>query len=133
MKLRRPARARPGEPLVALVDVTFFLLVFFMLVARLDASAPFEVAPPVALSGQDMPGGGVTISVAQDGVLAVNGALVGEDWFDAVERAVASDGAVLIRVNAHARAPLRHVLPLVARLEDAGLAEVVIVVTPSAP
>lgn len=133
MKLRRPARARPAEPVVALIDVVFFLLVFFMLVARLDASAPFEVRPPQAQSGRDMPGGGVTLSVGRDGALAVNGRPVASDWLGAVDRAVQADAALLIRVNAHAEAPLRHVLPLIAALEDAALAEVVLVVTPGAP
>ncbi|WP_146591053.1 biopolymer transporter ExbD [Puniceibacterium confluentis] len=133
MKLRRQDHRPAPEPIIALVDVVFFLLVFFLLVARLDASAPFEVLPPVAVSGQDMPGGGVTLSVAQDGTLAVNGAAAAADWLDRVRRAAARDGARLIRINAHRDVALRHVLPLVSALEQAALGEVVIVVTPPAP
>ncbi|MCV2890314.1 ExbD/TolR family protein [Ruegeria aquimaris] len=126
---RRPANPR-AEPVVALVDVVFFLLVFFMLVARLDASAPFQVTPPTAVSGRDMPGGGVTLSVAADGALAVNGQAAGADWIDRVRRAALAEDVELIRVNADAATPLRHVLPLFTELEALELADVVLVVTP---
>lgn len=130
MKLqRRPTNPR-AEPVVALVDVVFFLLVFFMLVARLDASAPFRVTPPLAISGRDMPGGGVTLSVAEDGELAVNGHTVGADWLEHVRRAALVEDVELIRVNADAATPLRHVLPLFTVMEAQGLADVVLVVTP---
>ena len=46
MKLARPARAAHSETIVALIDVVFFLLVFFMLIGRMDATAPFDVLPP---------------------------------------------------------------------------------------
>ncbi|KMK65240.1 biopolymer transporter ExbD [Puniceibacterium sp. IMCC21224] len=131
MRLHRPDHRPAPEPIIALVDVVFFLLVFFLLVARLDASAPFEVLPPVAVSGRDMPGGGVTLSVARDGALAVNGnTAAAEDWLALVTAAAARNGARLIRINAHRDVALRHVLPLVSALEAAALGEVVIVVTP---
>lgn len=130
MRLKRPYARPEGEPIIALVDVVFFLLVFFLLVARLDASAPFEVMPPVAVTGDDMPGGGVTLSVGQDGVLAVDGDGVGADWLDRVAVRVAAQGTDLIRINAHRDVALRHVLPLISALEEARLGRVVVVVTP---
>ncbi|MEQ6250646.1 biopolymer transporter ExbD [Sulfitobacter sp. HNIBRBA3233] len=133
MRLVRPDHRPATEPIIALIDVVFFLLVFFMLVARLDASAPFEVAPPLALSGQDMPGGGVTLSVGRDGRLAVDGTAVpGEDWERSVAAAMDRGQATLIRVNAHRDTPLRHILPLIEALERGGYGEVVLVVTPDA-
>lgn len=129
--LKRVDHRPGGEPIIALIDVVFFLLVFFMLVARLDASAPFEVLPPVATTGQNMPGGGVTLSVGRDGSLAVNGdAASPDDWLQGVSDALSRDGANLIRVNAHRDVALRHVLPLVEALERAAVGEVVLVVTP---
>lgn len=129
-RLGRPRTRPQGEPIIALVDVVFFLLVFFMLVARLDASAPFEVTPPHAQSGRDMPGGGVTVSVAEDGRIAVNGTAAGRNWLEDVERAAAAQDARLFRVNAHRDAALRHVLPVTEALERAALGDVVLVVTP---
>lgn len=131
MKLKRPNSTTQNEPIIALVDVIFFLLVFFMLVARLDATAPFEVQPPIALSGSDMPGGGVTISISQDGEIALDGQVVSrEHWFERLVEKTRHSPVELVRVNAHAAVSLRHVLPVLSKLEDAALAEVVVVVTP---
>ena len=130
MTLRPPPRPSPMEPVVVLVDVVFFLLVFFMLVSRMDATAPFEVMPPVAASGTDMPAGGVTISVAADGAVAVDGRAIGEaTWLERVRQAAGGE-ATLIRLNAHAETDLRHVLPILATLERERLGRVMIVVTP---
>lgn len=130
--LERPPKPRMTEPVIVLVDVVFFLLVFFMLISRLDATAPFEVAPPIAVTGSDMPGGGVTVSIAVDGALAVDGVSVAEDDWLQKAQSITADDRTLIRVNSHADAELRHVLPVLAALEKAGLGEVVVVVTPSA-
>lgn len=73
MKLTRHARDQQSETIIALIDVVFFLLVFFMLIGRMDATAPFNVTPPVAQSGRDMPAGGATVAVSESGVLALDG------------------------------------------------------------
>lgn len=131
MRLNRRYNRPVQEPILALIDVVFFLLVFFMLVARLDASAPFEVLPPIATTGQEMPGGGVTLSIAQDGTMAINGNTVTqESWLAVLNEAQAVGGATLIRINAHRSVALRHVLPVIETLEAASLGETILVVTP---
>lgn len=134
MKLARPPRRAAPETIIALVDVTFFLLVFFLLVARMDATAPFVVQPPRGQHGTDMPGGGATISVSAGGALALDGQPV--DRADLVARMaplLRDRPDILVRVNADRAAPLRHVLPLVAELKAAGFGDVVLAVTPAAP
>ncbi|WP_226778955.1 ExbD/TolR family protein [Oceaniglobus trochenteri] len=134
MKLGRPRRRTPPETIIALIDVVFFLLIFFMLVGRMDASAPFDVLPPTAQSGADMPGGGVTVSVSADGALALEGGVMAR--VGVLKRlAERLDGApdTLVRLNADRGAPLRHVLPLAAEIEALGAHEVVLVLTPGLP
>ena len=131
MKLARPVRKQPPETIVALIDVVFFLLVFFMLIGRMDATAPFDVSPPTAKTGADMPSGGITVSVAADGALAVDGSAVSdEDLNRAVATRLADTSDTLVRINAHRDAELRNVLPLVTRIETLGAQDVVLVVTP---
>ncbi|MCA0872564.1 biopolymer transporter ExbD [Seohaeicola saemankumensis] len=131
MRLTRPARRPHSETIIALIDVVFFLLVFFMLIGRMDATAPFEVLPPVALSGRDMPAGGATLSVAADGALALDGVPVTRDGLEgALTGLLDRDAEMLLRVNAHRGAELRHVLPLVGLAEALGVRDVVLVVTP---
>lgn len=128
MKLRRPRSSVPSETIVTLIDVVFFLLVFFMLIGRMDATAPFDVSPPVALSGQDMPTGGLTVSISETGDLAFAGQpYTLEGLADVL---TPRDPAQRLRINAHQQTATRHVLRLITLGEQLGFAEVVLVVTP---
>ncbi|TMM54121.1 ExbD/TolR family protein [Sulfitobacter sabulilitoris] len=134
MKLARAPRRTPPETIIALIDVVFFLLVFFMLIGRMDATAPFDVTPATARTGADMPGGGVTLAIATDGALALGGAGVSRaQALEQIAQTLQSAPDRLIRVNAHQDAPLSEVLPLVAEIEAMGARDVVLVVTPPAP
>lgn len=132
MKLTRRNRDQQSETIIALIDVVFFLLVFFMLIGRMDATAPFDVSPPVAQSGADMPAGGATVAVSETGALALDGNAMSRDAFEvAVARMLAANDRLRLRINAHRDAELRHVLPLVGWAESIGVRDVVLVVTPS--
>ncbi|NYS26071.1 biopolymer transporter ExbD [Rhodobacteraceae bacterium 2376] len=134
MRLQRPPPRAPMETIIAMIDVVFFLLVFFMLIGRMDASAPFEVLPPLGLSGSDLPAGGLIIAVAPDGRQALDGVEMDADAIIATLAARAADEPALpVRVNAHHAAPLSLVLPLLSRLEAAGLRDIGLVVTPNPP
>ena len=134
MKLRRTPRRSHPETIVALIDVVFFLLVFFMLIGRMDATAPFMVIPPIASTASPMPGGGATVSVGAAGDLALNGTEVDADALrEGMADLLAATPALLVRINAHQDAELRRILPLVAQIEGMGARDVVLVVTPRAP
>lgn len=131
MKLDRPARRRHPETIIALIDVVFFLLVFFMLIGRMDATSPFEVMPAHAVTGSDMPAGGATLAIGARGALALDGTATDADGaLDRLGARLADDPDLRVRVNAHRDARLRHFLPLVARIEALGVRDVMLVVTP---
>ena len=133
MKLTRPKRDQQPETIIALIDVVFFLLVFFMLIGRMDATAPFDVAPPISQSGKDMPAGGVTVAISDTGVLALDGLeLTRPELKEALAGMLAKNQGLRVRINAHRNAELRHVLPLVGWAESIGVPDVVLVVTPKA-
>lgn len=133
MKLQRRTKRPVPETIVALIDVVFFLLVFFMLVGRMDATSPFDVIPPQALRGADMPGGGSTLTIAPDGRLALDGGeITKEQLRDLIAVQLAAKPDLLVRINAHKDTALRHVLPHVSTLEALGVGDVVFVVTPEA-
>jgi biopolymer transport protein ExbD len=133
MRLSRPLKRRPPETIVALVDVVFFLLVFALLIGRMDATAPFNVTPPQAQTGTDMPSGGLTVAVGVDGQLALDGAESTLSGLLSASEAVL-EGApdTRLRINADGATALLHVLPLVERLKQAGATDIVLVVTPDA-
>jgi biopolymer transport protein ExbD len=131
MKLARMPRRTAPETIIPLIDVVFFLLVFFMLIGRMDATAPFELSPATATTGSDMPGGGTTLAIAQDGALALDGqALDSGAVLPQITDILQATPSQLIRVNAHHAAPLSAVLPLVAQIEALGARDIVLVVTP---
>ena len=132
MKLTRPPERHQPESIIALIDVVFFLLVFFMLIGRMDATASFEVTPPIAATGSDMPAGGITLSVSAQGAMAVDGAPTTAPMDVLLSRIVQAP-ETLVRINAHHAAELRHILPLIAQLEAAGAQDVALVVTPATP
>jgi len=133
MKIRRPRRLAERETVVALIDVTFFLLIFFMLVGRLDATAPFTVVPPRGDTGTDLPAGGITLSVGADGALALDGTPISHDALDTLVTArIKENPDTLIRINADRTTELRPVLSLITEFETLGAANVSIVVTPGA-
>ncbi len=128
---RRPDRPQ-HETIVTLIDIVFFLLVFFMLIGRMDATSPFELDPPVSLGGDALPSGGETISLSVDGRLALNGV---ERPRDEIVRTLRDGIAnahepLFVRINAHAATPVRHLLPLITALEALPEGDVVLVVTP---
>jgi biopolymer transport protein ExbD len=129
MKLRRRTRRASPEPTLGLINVSFFLLVFFMLIGRMDATAPFALLPPTGASGTDMPAGGATLSIAADGRLAFDGEEIAATAIaPAIVPRLADNPALMIRINADRTAPLRLVLPLIAQLEGLGAQNVVLVV-----
>ncbi len=134
MKLARPARKEHPETIIPLIDVVFFLLIFFMLIGRMDATAPFDVTPAIAMTGTDMPGGGATVSISATGQIALDGAeLDTSGLLETLRDTLATTPAILIRINAHKDAELRFVLPLVAQIETLGARDIELVVTPATP
>ncbi|MEO6299428.1 MAG: biopolymer transporter ExbD [Paracoccaceae bacterium] len=134
MKLRKPQRMAERETVVALIDVTFFLLIFFMLIGRLDATAPFAVKPPLGVTGTDLPAGGITLSVAPDGALALDGAPIDHAALDkSVTDRIKKNPDTLIRINADKTTELRIVLNLITEFEDLGAKDVALIVTPETP
>ena len=131
MKLNRPMRRTPPETIVALIDVVFFLLIFFMLIGRMDASAPFEVLPAETATGTDLPAGGAMVSVAAAGDLALDGnGMAADALVDTLRAMLAERPDLTVRINAHRDAKLADLLPLVGRIEAAGARDVMLIVTP---
>lgn len=134
MKLARRPRRLPPETIIPLIDVVFFLLIFFMLIGRMDATAPFSVVPSFSTTGTEMPGGGATISIGEQGTLALNGAETEQQMLlNMLSTSLADNPSLLVRINAHQDTNLAHVLPLMAEVETLGVLDLVLVVTPETP
>lgn len=133
IRLRR--RPMPAvEATVPLINVAFLLMAFFMLIGRMDATAPFAVVPPESDLGATLPQGGATVSISSTGELALDGAAASRaEIVKALAERVAAGEPGFVRINAHADAPLGDLLPLVGALEERGVPRIALVVTPAAP
>jgi biopolymer transport protein ExbD len=128
---------RPTENVVPLINVVFLLLVFFMLTGTLSPPQPIEVEPPTA-AGTSRPNGASQLLVAADGALALDGDSVSlDELVDRLHshlRPVPGPGPgpnegyrerpSPLEVRADHRVAARIFLPLLERLQDAGVSRV---------
>ena len=119
---RRTRRVR--ENVVPLINVIFLLVIFFMLAGALRPAAPFDVElPETADAGEAPDPKARTVWLAQDGGLAFENRARSTT---ALVAALAQDESPVV-LRADARVPARALLPLLAQLGAAGVADVEVV------
>ena len=127
MRIVPPERksGRLAEPLLPMIDVVFFLIVFFMIVSRFAEPEPFAVERPLAGAEEEV-AGERALYLSADGTVAVRGAegiVEGDAAMAAlVARCAVECGPVLI--HADAAAPAAVLAALVPKLAAAGLGDV---------
>ncbi len=124
MIARRPPLAPPTrrrtapEPVVAMINVVFLLLIFFLMTAQIGAPAPFEIVLPRAKGGD--PERAVTLYLSAGGELA---------FHDLRGEAALRDAATHtpLTVQADARLPAQRLAKVLARLSRAGAQKLLLV------
>ena len=118
-------RDRMAEPLLPMIDVVFFLIIFFMMVSRLAEPEPVALDRPVSGLPEEATGE-LSLYIDPAGeFLALDGADVLRGAAAVAEvtgRCVGHCGTLLI--HADAAAPARAVAALLAELATRGLADV---------
>lgn len=127
LRIPRRRSSAPVDSTIPLINIAFLLMAFFMLIGRMDATAPFQVLPPESAAGTALPQGGATVSVSAEGNLALDG--VPAEAAEVLD-SLSEGSPALVRINAHAYAELAHVLPLATAIEGLGVPRIVLVVTP---
>ena len=124
MALRRPAERRKGEPTIALINIVFLMLIFFMIAGALapPLNARVELVDTADLDGRAPPDAAV--------VLADGSLLLREQPVDAAavaararEQDPASE-APAVRLVPDRNLPAATLLALAANLRDAGAGDV---------
>ncbi|MBK1697774.1 ExbD/TolR family protein [Rhodovibrio salinarum] len=121
MKLQRPTHRPAPESTIALINVVFLLLIFFMLAGQLRQSPPFEVAPPRSDSEDAADNSPATLAVGTDGQLALGGARV---TLETLTKALGErDGGIpeRLRLKADSQVPATRVIALMSELRAAGV------------
>ena len=119
-----PARPRrtATENIVPMINVVFLLLVFFLMTAQITPPDPFEISPPEMAQGDAPPNGDVTLYLAQDGRVSLNG-VTGDAALSALPR----DASVVFRADAGVAAA--RFAEVMRHLSEAGIASVQLVTT----
>ncbi|ESQ11368.1 MAG: biopolymer transporter ExbD [Thiohalocapsa sp. PB-PSB1] len=113
-------RRRRGLRLAPLVDVVFLLLVFFMLVARLDMPQTIAVQPPSASSGGTLRDS-VLIRLGPDGRVDLNGsALEVPELRERIAPFLHQDAKTRFLVQTAYDAPLQSLVSVLDSLRTAG-------------
>lgn len=120
MRIEPLRRSRRALRLAPLVDVVFLLLVFFMLVSRLDVPQTLIVEAP-SQGGVGALQGAVLVRLEADGSLDVNGRLVGLDRLaDAITPFLDKAPDVRVLVQSAREASLERLVRVLDRLRAAG-------------
>ena len=127
MRVTSPLRkeARQAEPLLPMIDVVFFLIIFFMMVSHFAEPEPFAVARPASVA-EEAVAADLALYLSAEGVVAVRGAQGVVEGDAAVAAVVARCDAVCGPVLLHAdmAAPVGAVAALLPKLAAAGLADI---------
>ena len=117
MRFAQPRQRRRPESIVAMINVVFLLLIFFMMAARIAPPQPFDVTPPQATS-QARPGQSRTVYLSEDGALAFGAARGAAVW------AALADGAGPVILKADMDMPASMLAKTLARLAGIGIGDV---------
>lgn len=131
MQIAPPSRTRhrrQRETVLPMINVSFLLLIFFLMMAQIEAAPPFPVTEPEAADRADPAAPERVLWVSAEAALAHDG-LSGEAALQAL--AEAGPGPVLIRADAALEAAA--LARLMADLGARGIAEITLAATPGAP
>lgn len=115
MEFPSPRRRRHAEPVLAMINVVFLLLIFFLITARIAPAPPFDVTPPAVASASDPAPAEAVLFVGADGTLAF-GAARGDAVFEALSR----EAGQRLTVHADGMLPGTDLARLLARLARIG-------------
>jgi biopolymer transport protein ExbD len=120
--------------MLAMINVGFLMLTFFLLAGGLRQAEPFAVEPPEARHGRAVEGEDTPLLIGRDGRLAY-GELVGREAAiaAAAARHAGPTPATLLRVKADARAPTALAVEVMAALGAAGVERLRLLTVPAAP
>lgn len=128
MKLARPEKRRPLEPLTPLINVVFLLLIFFMLTGTIATPDLLNIRPPLSTAGQKSEEPGLRILLSADGTLAIDDKRLAADAIGKAAKAfLDNDPGGRIIVAADGRTPAGRVLDLLDTLRAAGVNRVSLV------
>lgn len=104
MQFKKILRRRASDNMLPMINIVFLLLIFFMIVARLDPKPPFDITPPIVEADSLLVQGKLRVFLSKGGMLAYDGR-TGEDAWERFSR-VPATSKVILTVDAQMPASL---------------------------
>lgn len=117
------SRSRPRIELIPMIDVTIFLLVFFMLFTTFNTDETgVEVDLPRAETGTQHVPTGITVSITQSGAIYLEDQLVTLQRFRAAaEEAAIKDPNTIVTIRGDSQSYWEHAVSVMDAARQAGL------------
>lgn len=122
MEFQRTHRKKPRPDMMPMIDVVFFLLIFFMLFSTLRATPMgMDVELPRAVSGTPQQSTPFEVSVSREGAFYVDGRMVtGRELRDRLTSAMSNNPDLFVIVKADRQVRYEHVVKALDEVRAVG-------------
>jgi biopolymer transport protein ExbD len=115
--------------LPSMTDIIFLLLIFFMVATVLkDSTRRLDVQLPEARSGQTTEAQPLTIEMAADGTMSLNGELIRQEELEQQLQPAGNDAQRSVIIKADKRLSYGKVIEIMGLCQAAGIADIAVAV-----
>jgi biopolymer transport protein ExbD len=115
--------------LPSMTDIIFLLLIFFMVATVLkDSTRRLDVQLPEARSGQTAEAQRLTIEMAADGTMSLNGELIAQEELEQQLRPAGDDAQRSVIIKADKRLSYGKVIEIMGLCQASGIADIAVAV-----
>jgi biopolymer transport protein ExbD len=115
--------------LPSMTDIIFLLLIFFMVATVLkDSTRRLDVQLPEARSGQTAEAQRLTIEMAADGTMSLNGELITQEQLEQQLQPASADAQRSVIIKADKRLSYGKVIEIMGLCQASGIAEIAVAV-----
>jgi biopolymer transport protein ExbD len=115
--------------LPSMTDIVFLLLIFFMVATVLkDSTRRLDVQLPEARSGQTSEAQRLTIEMAADGAMSLNGELISQEELEQQLQPAGDDAQRSVIIKADKRLSYGKVIEVMGLCQAAGIADIAVAV-----
>lgn len=133
MRVPRQEQPKARIEIIPMIDVIFFLLVFFMIsTLSMTVNRGLPVNLPTAATSQKEVGESMALTLTQDGELFLNREPIAlQDLGQRVKAALATNAQLMVIINADGQARHSSVVEILDELRGAGVSRLAIAVKPA--
>ena len=131
MKYFEPRKAR--IEIIPMIDIMFFLLVFFIMITlHMIPNAGLRTQLPSSATTQSLPPPQVTVTLAADGSVSVDGRMLSPAQLTALLAARADAAHTVVTIAGSKQAQIQHLVAVMDACRAAGVSQIALATQPGA-